>query len=116
MAVISFSDKPEEIWCVAGWAFRQVLDDVTTHYADDSEMRNEFEHAKLISGLTVELLEPSLAGRVKNAIRLVANGILGGTLQSGITGQSYGDAATVEQYRESLKGLLGVLEVYDGNQ
>lgn len=110
MAVISFSDRPEEIWCVAGWAFRQILDDITTQYSNDGEMTNEFEGAKRISGLAVELLEPSLAGRIKNAIRVVANSILAGSLGSGITRQPYGDAATVEQYRESLKELLGALE------
>ena len=114
MAVISFSDRPEAIWCVANWVFRQILDDIITQYADDSEMRTEFEHAKLISGLTVELLEPSLAVRIKTAIRVVANSILAGTLDSGISQQPYGDAATVKEYRESLKELLGALEMNDG--
>jgi hypothetical protein len=35
MAGISFSDKPEETWVVAGWAFRQVLEDVASTYPDD---------------------------------------------------------------------------------
>jgi hypothetical protein len=106
MAVIGFSDKPEEIWCVAGWAFRQVLDDVISQYPDDSEMADAFAQSKTYSGLSVDLLEPKLAARVTTAIRQVATGILSGAIRSGIHDQPYGDAETVEQYREGLQQLL----------
>ena len=106
MAVIGFSDKPEEIWCVAGWAFRQVLDDVISQYPDDSELADEFARSKTYSGLSIDLLEPEFAARVTRAIREVANGILSGAIRSGIHDQPYGDARTVEQYREVLQQLL----------
>lgn len=107
MAVISFTeDKPEETWCVAGWAFRQILDDVVSHYPEDSEMAENFERAKDYSGLIIYMLEPSLADVITNAIWQVATGILSGTIRSGITDQPYGDARTVEQYREGLQQLL----------
>lgn len=106
MAVIGFSDRPEEIWCVAGWAFRQVLDDVVSQYPEDTEMADKFEQSKTHSGLSVDLLEPELAARVTNAIRNVATGILSGAIRSGIHDQPYGDASTVEQYREALQELL----------
>ena len=106
MAVISFSDQPEEIWCVAGWAFRQVLDDVISHYPDDKEMAEQFFLSKTQSGLSVGLLCPELAARVTNAIWQVATGVLSGKIRSGIHDQPYGDAATVEQYREGLHQLL----------
>ena len=106
MAVISFSDKPEEIWCVAGWAFRQVLDDVISQHPEDVEMADEFARSQTYSGLSVYMLEPELAGTVTNAIRRVATGILSGSIRSGIHDQPYGTALTVEQYREVLRELL----------
>jgi len=106
MAVIGFSDRPEEIWCVAGWAFRQVLHDVISQYPEDSEMAGEFTFAEANSGLSVDLLEPVLASRVTNAIGRVVTGILSGAIRSGIHDQSYGDARTVEQYRQALRQLL----------
>src|SRR5262245_38874948 len=56
MAVISFSDRPDEIWCVAGWPFRQVLNDVMSKYPDDAEMADAFDHADALSGLIVDML------------------------------------------------------------
>ncbi len=106
MAVIGFSDKPEEIWCVAGWAFRQVLDDVISQYPEDSEMANKFFLSKTQSGLHIDSMEPELAAKVTSAIRQVAIGILSGTIRSGIHNQPYGDTRTVEQYREGLQQLL----------
>lgn len=106
MAVIAFSDKPEEIWCVAGWAFRQVLDDVIAQHSGDAEMADEFFLSETQSGLHIDSLEPGLALRVTNAIRNVATGILSGAIRSGIHDQAYRDASTVEQYRKALQELL----------
>ena len=111
MAVIGFSDKPEEIWCVAGWAFRQVLDDVISQYPEDKEMANEFALSKTQSGLNIDLLEPEFAARVTGAIREVVTGILSGAIRSGIHDQPYGDARTIEQYREGLQQLLEAIPV-----
>lgn len=109
MAVISFSDRPEDIWCVAGWAFRQILDDVIFQKKDDKEMTGEFEHAKRISGLHLYLVERELADRITKSIKDVANAILSKTIQSGIVEQPYGDAATVQQYLGSLEDLLRII-------
>lgn len=106
MAVIGFSDRPEEVWCVAGWAFRQLRDDVLSQYPEDSEMANEFAVAETQGGLSVDFLEPELAARVTNAIRQVATGILSGAIRSGIHDQPYGNTQTVEEYRKGLQQLL----------
>ena len=106
MGAIAFSRKPEESWAVAGWAMRQILDDVESQYPQDSEIAKEFEGAKAIDGLMVYLLRPDLAARVTNAIREVATGILSGTIRSGIVDQPYGDERTVGQYRNGLVQLL----------
>jgi hypothetical protein len=47
---IAFSTKPEKSWVVAGWAFRQILDDTIRQYPADYEIAQEFEQAKAISG------------------------------------------------------------------
>jgi hypothetical protein len=106
MGAISFSQKPEESWVVAGWAFRQVLDDVISQRPEDSEMAAKFAQSKTHSGLSVYLLEPEFAATVTSAIRQVVAGILSGTIRSGIHDQPYGDARTVEQYLEALRELL----------
>jgi hypothetical protein len=109
MGVIAVSDERDEIWCVAGWAFRQVLDDAASQYPDDSEMAAAFAMAKTQSGLHIDTLPAALADRVTAAIRQVTTGILSGAVRSGILDQPYGDAATVEQYRVGLRELLETL-------
>jgi hypothetical protein len=109
MGVISFSDNGgKDTWHVAGWAFRQVLDDVSRHYSDDLDIVEKLEEAKLHSGLILYSLEPSFAARLKAAINDVARGIRAGTMSSGITEQPYSTAVTVEQYLRSLDELLRI--------
>ena len=109
MAVISFSDQPNEIWCVAGWAFRQLLDDVMSQHSEDREMAAKFEESKTYGGLVLYLLEPEMAEKFATAIAKVAEGILSGAISSGLINQTYGDAVTIEQYRSALKELLEAL-------
>jgi hypothetical protein len=106
MAVIAFSDKPEEIWCVAGWAFRQVLDDVISQHPEDLKMAETFAYSKSQSGLHIDSLEPEFAVRITNAITQVATGIVSGVIRSGIKDQPFGDVETIEQYRQGLQQLL----------
>src|SRR6266545_2903499 len=106
MAVIAFSDNLDEIWYRPGWAFRQVLDDVISQYPDDSEMADAFDLAKNYKALSIKLMEPEFAARITIAIWQVATGILSGAIRSGIHDQPYGDATTVEQYRDGLRELL----------
>jgi hypothetical protein len=50
-----------------------VLDDVSRQYADDLEIVEKLEQAKLYSGLILYSLEPSVAARLKAAINDVAS-------------------------------------------
>lgn len=106
MAVISFSKDPKNVWCVAGWAFRQILDDVIAQFPADSELLAKLEQSREIKGLIVERLSPEFAVRVTNSIKDVAEGILKGTIRSGIHDKPYGDQETVRQYFEALRELL----------
>jgi hypothetical protein len=69
----------------------------------------EIEWAKESSGLSVKLLRPEFAQRVTKAIRQVAEGVLNGTIRSGIHDQSYGNAETVAHYHEGLRQLLAAI-------
>lgn len=113
--VISFSNTAGHTWLVAGWAFRQVLDDVSRQHAHDKQLVEQFRLAELHSGLMLDLLEPSLAARIEAAISGVVNGILAGTIPSGITEQSYGDQRTVQEYMESLDDLMRILDASKAN-
>jgi hypothetical protein len=106
MGAIAFSTKPEESWVVAGWAFRQILDDIAAQHPDDSEIAGKFEEAKALSGLMVYRLHPDLAARVTTAIKDVAKGILSGAIRSGMVDKPYGDERTVAEYRKGLQQLL----------
>ena len=90
---------------VAGWAFRQLLDDVSKHYPNDTEIVDQLERAELYQGLILESLDASIAERLTHAISEVTDGILNHTMQSGIEKRPYGDSATVEQYFKALKEL-----------
>jgi hypothetical protein len=104
--VISFSESPEQAWVMAGWVFRQVLEDVLANQPDDHAMKRVFEMAEAIGGLHVNTLEPELRDRITESMRRVVSDILAGRIQSGIKNKTYGDARTVAQYRESVKELM----------
>ena len=106
MATLAFSTKPEETWVVAGWALRQILDDIASQYPCDVEMAKEFEEAKAISALIVHKLPPDVAARVTSQIRAVTKGILSGAIRSGIVDQAFGDERTVAEYRKGLQQLI----------
>jgi hypothetical protein len=115
MGVISFSEEPEHMWYVPGWAFRQILDDIIQRYANDKELVERLELAKMYSGLILYRLAPSLADRIEAAIRDVVSGILAGIIPSGITEQPYGDQRTVQEYMESLEDLMRILQASKAN-
>lgn len=116
MGSIAFSTKADESWAAAGWVLRQVLDDTASQHPGDSEMAKEFEAAKAVDGLTVYLLQPDLARRITSGMRIVAKGVLSGTIRSGIIGKPYGDERTVAQYREALEQLLDAMPPASTNQ
>jgi hypothetical protein len=76
MAVIAFSDKPGHSWVVAGWAYRQVLEDVMSHYPEEDDIVHVLAEKKAGDGLLAGFLEPPLTVRITSAIRRVAEGIL----------------------------------------
>ncbi len=110
MGVISFSDSQEGTWHVAGWAFDQLLDDVSRYWHDNTEIIETLERGKLHSGLILYTLDRSFADRISRAMGEVIVRILNNSIRSGLEDQPYGDAVTVEQYRGALRELLHLIE------
>jgi hypothetical protein len=108
MAVIGFRDKSQR-WVVAGWAYRQVLEDVVSHCPDDSELIESATVAMEGDGLLTEFLEPRVAARMTNALREVTAHVLSGMIRSGIYDKPYGGAHTVEQYMLGLRELMKII-------
>lgn len=108
--VVSVSKSPEDTWLVAGWAFRQLLEDVTKNYAHDPEVVEGLEKAELHYGLILDSLERSLADRITEAVSNVVDGILNNTIQSGIEDRPYGDEVTLKQYFEALRELSQIIK------
>jgi hypothetical protein len=86
MEAIAFSTKPRESSVVAGWAFRQILDQNAAQNPHDFEMAKQFGKAKAIRGLCVHKLQPDLAAKMTTAIKKVVTGILSGEIRSGDRG------------------------------
>ena len=103
--VVSLSKNPEDIWYVAGWAFRQLLEDVSGQYADDAQILAELEKAELHAGLILHSLDAPIADCITQAISKVIDGILNRSIRSGIEDKPYGDSETVEQYFGALNEL-----------
>lgn len=109
MGVISISRQPERYWQAAGWAFRQVLDDVLHLCPADTDFQSEIEQAKIYDSLSIYAMPKEMAERIIGRLREVAEGILAGTMHSGITSQPFGNSETQAQYKSGLQQLLFAL-------
>jgi hypothetical protein len=109
MAGISFSKDPQGIWIVAGWAFRQVLQDVRAAYPEDAEIRSEFIDAEALGFLHLDDLREDVAAKIRRALCCVANGILEGTFRSGL-GERFRDSETIDAYADGMRGLIAACE------
>ncbi len=104
MAVIVFHD-PEQEWFAAGWAFRQILDDVMDRYPDDLEMERKFVQSQALGGLILTLLPPDFANRIAERICRVTVGILNGSIQSSVD-ERYHGTTRPQAYRTGLPSLV----------
>ena len=106
MAVIGFSDKAEHNWIVARWVYRQVLEDVISHFPNDPEMVEMLTRDIDTDGVLTQFIEHGLATRISQAIKEVTSGILSGNIRSGIHDKPSGTAHTINEYRKGLQELL----------
>ena len=108
MAVIGWHSKPGS-WVVAGWAFRQILEDVCSRWPTDSEMVATLEQARDLKYLFIDSFNGELAERLGNAIRETASGIQSGKIRSGLLDKPYGTANAMAEYQTSMRELVAVV-------
>lgn len=108
MACIGWHKKPDA-WVVAGWAFRQVLEDVRSQRPTDEEMISELELAKDLKYLFIDSSSPALAKRLASAIRDTASGIQSGEIRSSIVDKRGFTANDIAEYRDSMRELVAVV-------
>jgi hypothetical protein len=113
MAVIGWQNERDG-WVVAGWAFRQILEDVRSQCPTDSDMVSELERAKDLKYLFIDSFNEELAKRLANAIRDTASGIQSGKIRSGLLDKPYGTATSIAEYRNSLQELVAVVSRSSG--
>lgn len=101
--------KKSDAWVVAGWAFRQVLEDVRSQHPTDAEMISELELARDLKYLFIDSFSPDLAIRLASAIRETASGIQSGKIRSGILDKRGFTANDVAEYRDSMRELAAVV-------
>lgn len=112
MALIGWQNTTDS-WVVAGWAFRQVLEDVRSQRSTDAEMISQLELARDLKYLFIDSFSRDLAKRLADAIRETAAGILSGSVRSGLLDKPYGDANAITEYRSALPELIAVVSKHD---
>jgi hypothetical protein len=108
MACIGWHKKPDA-WVVAGWAFRQVLEDVRSQCPTDEEVISKLELARDLKYLFIDSFSPDLASRLASAIRDTASGIQAGEIRSSIVDKQGFTANDVAEYRDSMRELVEVV-------
>lgn len=108
MAVIGWHNECDS-WVVAGWAFRQVLEDIVRSSPTDPEMVSELERAKDLKFLFIDTFRGELAKRLADAIGDTASGIQSGKIRSGLLDKPYGTASAIAEYRNSMQELVAIV-------
>jgi hypothetical protein len=112
MAGISFGEKAESDWMVAGWAFRQVLDDLERYITWDSRLTAQLSEARHIGFLSVSGLHCDLQILARNALRSMCADIIEGRYSSSVE-SVHSDSETQKLYAESIRMLLSAIENAD---
>ena len=112
MAGISFGAKAESDWMVAGWAFRQVLDDLETYVSGDQGVVVELNAARHLGFLSVPDLSAPLQVAVRGALRSMCADIIDGRYSSGI-GNVHPDWESRKLYADGIWMLRTAIDSGD---
>jgi hypothetical protein len=104
MAIISFGNSEDSVWGGAGWAFRQVLRDLSAVTETDSEVVATLQRAEPVGSLVVDILDNDLQHRIADAVIAMCNAVLSGERQSTIS-EFHRDSETQDLYRQELQEL-----------
>ena len=111
MANITFADDEAAhgSWVVAGWAFRQIIDDVIAQFPADAELASCLQEHREFKYLFVNHLPPELGSRMTRAFNEVSEGIVAGRIRSGIL-DFPNTPESNEDYYQGLRELLEAIE------
>jgi hypothetical protein len=68
MAIISFGTTSDAVWGGAGWAFRQILRDLSAVTDTDSEVVATLREAEPLGSLVVDLLDQDLQHELRTLL------------------------------------------------
>lgn len=105
MAGISFRNDAVGIWIVAGWGFRQIINDLKSNYILEQDILAAITEAEHVGVFHVWMLDQHLQTIITVLLEQLCIGILDGSLQS-IIPDSYNDAETRAAYRQGVVSLL----------
>ncbi|MDZ7637745.1 MAG: hypothetical protein U5J83_05770 [Bryobacterales bacterium] len=109
MASITISEN--RAWVVAGWAFRQFLEDLRA-MSVDPEVLEEIDSAEVLGFLSIKDADPTVRSRMIAALSGVTSSILSGLAVSTITAKPELRDVTQEYALglQELQELLGSLK------
>jgi hypothetical protein len=110
--VISFGESAEEVWLVAGWAYRRLLGDVLTASAQDEKVAYAVQQAVALQGLDLPLIareERELSVKLYKAIRNVAIATVQDSAKEPLNWKQGLDAAGQAMYLGAVRELLAIL-------
>jgi hypothetical protein len=109
MAGISFGNHNESVWIVAGWAFRQVLKDLSNFCPLDATISSALVDAEHLGFLDVDALDEPFRSQITLQLEQVCLAILAGRFVSGVK-YSPPDAKAESAYIEGIEMLLAAIE------
>jgi hypothetical protein len=110
--VIAYGNSPEQVWLVAGWAFRAFLDDLSCADPTDAKYSGAIRQAEALNGLHINLLakdDSELAKKLMKNIEQVASETLRNESDTRLNWNRGLDAEGQRMYLESIKELAAIM-------
>lgn len=99
----------ENVWWTRRWIFEELLQDVQNHFPDDLQACHDLNQLSIVGGLRIDVYDAPYGERLARMIYTGANGILNGTVASGLVRKGYPEES-VRVYRGGLEDLVELLE------
>jgi hypothetical protein len=112
MAGFSFGPNREEVWIVAGWAFRGVLRPLRNFAEKDGAFVEALDFAEHLQFLDVASLEPELQMKMLRALRSICNK----SLENSVTFEEFLpclDAHTKSAFIEGIRMLQNAMDSFE---
>jgi hypothetical protein len=107
MVIIKFTSGTD--WYKANWVFRQIVNDVIAQSPDDVEVSFIMKQGQSYGLLSLDKLDSTVASKVVQAIRKVAEETLAGNIP-GWKGTKPDDAKGQQMYLRSIAELLDLIK------